>query len=90
MVEKFWIASLEEILLATDAFLDESTSDHSDDEHLELALELYSVVADAEVIPYRFPADGTYSYVTIRRMPAIDANMKEKCEILSSLLGLGN
>lgn len=47
MVEKFWIGSLEEILLATDTFLDESTSDHSGDELLELALELYSVVADA-------------------------------------------
>ena len=76
-----------EMLNATDAFLDQSTSDHTDEELLEYALELYAMLDDFEIDTHRIPADGTYSYETIRGMSVIEVDFEENRELLSSILG---
>ena len=76
-----------EMLNATDAFLDQSTSDHTDEELLEYALELYAMMDDFEIATHRIPADGTYSYETIRGMSVIEVDFEKNRELLSSILG---
>ena len=76
-----------EMLNAADVFLDQSTSDHSDDELLEYALELYSMMDSFEIVTHRIPADGTYSYENIRGMSVIEVDFEKNRELLSSILG---
>lgn len=76
-----------EMLNATDAFLDQSTSDHTDEELLAYALELYAMMDDFEIATHRIPADGTYSYETIRGMSVIEVDFEENRELLLSILG---
>lgn len=75
-----------EMLNATDAFLDQSTSDHTDEELLAYALELYAMMDDFEIVTHRIPADGTYSYETIRGMSVIEVDFEENRELLLSIL----
>lgn len=76
-----------EMLNSTDVFLDQSTSDHTDDELLEYALELYSMMDSFEIVTHRIPADGTYSYENIRGMSVIEVDFEKNRELLSSILG---
>ena len=76
-----------EMLNATDAFLDQSTSDHTDEELLAYALELYAMMDDFKIATHRIPADGTYSYETIRGMSVIEVDFEENRELLLSILG---
>lgn len=86
LMEKYRSASFETMLDVTDAFLDESTSDHTDDELLGYALELYVGLNDAKLITHRVPADGTYTYETIRGMSVIGVDFEENRELLEELL----
>ncbi len=79
-------ASLQEMLQATDAFLDQSTSDHTDEELLGYALELYTMLGDYEVVNSRIPADGTYTYETIHGMSVIEADLEANQQLLAQLL----
>ena len=87
LLEKYRTASFGTMLAVTDAFLDESTSDHTDEELLGYALELYTVMEDVELITHRVPADGTYRYKTIRGMSVIDVDFEENITLLRELLG---
>ncbi len=87
LLEKFRDAGYVEMLSATDAFLDQSTSDHTDEELLEYALELYAMMDDFKIATHRIPADGTYSYEIIRGMSVIEVDFEENRELLSSILG---
>lgn len=86
LMEKYKTATLQEMLLATDEFLDQSTSDHTDDELLGYALELHAMMQGSTVTTHRVPADGTYSYETIRGMSVIDVDLEENKELLHNLL----
>ena len=74
------------MLLATDAFLDYSTSDHTDEELIAYALELHSMLSKCEIQAHRIPADGTYSYETIRGMSVIEVDLEENRALLSEIL----
>lgn len=87
LMEKYRKASFQQMLHVTDEFLDQSTSDHSDEELLSLALELYTMMSDYEIISSRIPADGTYTYETIRGMSVIEVDLEENRDLLASLLG---
>lgn len=87
LLEKYRAASFATMLDVTDAFLDESTSDHTDEELLGYALELYSALSGAELTTRRIPADGTYTYETIRGMSVIGVDFEENRELLAQLLG---
>lgn len=87
LLEKYRTASFATMLDVTDAFLDESTSDHTDDELLAYALELYATLSDAELTTHRVPADGTYTYETIRGMSVVGVDFEENRELLAQLLG---
>ena len=87
LMDKYRSASFDTMLDVTDAFLDESTSDHSDDELLAYALELYVGLNDAELITHRVPADGTWTYKTVRGMSVIGVDFEENRELLRELLG---
>ena len=87
LLEKYRSASFATMLTVTDAFLDESTSDHTDEELLAYALELYSTLSEAELTTHRVPADGTYTYETIRGMSVIEVDFEENRELLEDLLG---
>ena len=86
LMEEYKSASMQEMLHVTDEFLNQSTSDHSDEELIGLALELYSMMPEYEIITHRVPADGTYSYETIRSMSVVDIDFEENLEMLSELL----
>lgn len=86
LMGKYENASFQEMLDVTDAFLDQSTSDHTDEELLAYAFELYSMMEDVEIITHRVPADGTYSYATIRGMSVIEVDLEENREVIASLL----
>lgn len=86
LMEEYKSASMQEMLHITDEFLNQSTSDHSDEELIGLALELYSMMPEYEIITHRVPADGTYSYETIRGMSVVDIDFEENLEMLSELL----
>ena len=86
LLEKYRSASFATVLTVTDAFLDESTSDHTDEELLAYALELYSTLSEAELTTHRVPADGTYTYETIRGMSVIEVDFEENRELLKDLL----
>lgn len=87
LLQSFRSASVQEMLSATDTFLDLSTSDHTDEELLGYALELYSILSECEVISGRIPADGTYSYDTVNGMSVIKVDFDENKELLQDWLG---
>lgn len=86
LMEQYRGASLQEMLHVTDEFLEQSTSDHTDEELLSYALELYAMMNDYEIVTHRVPADGTYTYETIRGMSVVDVDFEENVEILQDLL----
>lgn len=86
LMEKYQTATLQELLRVTDTFLDYSTSDRSDEELLAYALELHAMLSDCEVQTHRVPADGTYSYETIRGMSVIEVDLGKNRELIEALL----
>lgn len=86
LMEEYKSATMQEMLHVTDEFLNNSTSDHTDEELIGLALELYSMMPEYEIITHRVPADGTYSYETIRGMSVVDIDFEENLKMLTDLL----
>lgn len=86
LMKEYQSATLQQMLHVTDEFLDQSTSDHTDEELLSYALELYAMMSDFEIITHRVPADGTYTYETIRGMSVIEIDFDDNREMLASLL----
>ena len=88
LMQKYRTASLQEMLNVADAFLDQSTSNRSDNELLGYALELYTTLGNAELVTHRVPADGTWTYKTVRGMSVIGVDFEENRQILAELLGM--
>lgn len=88
LLQKFRGASLQEMLNVTDHFLDLSTSDHTDEELLGYALELYSLLEECEVVSRRVPADDTYYLDMIDGMSVVVTDFEENREMLREWLGL--
>ena len=88
LLRKYRSATLQEMLNVADAFLDQSTSNRTDNELLSYALELYTTLGEAGLTTHQVPADGTWSYEKIRGMSVISVDFEENRQILASLLGL--
>ena len=88
LMEKYRDASHLVLLYVTDALLDNSTSNCTDDELLVLAFELYETLREAELATYRVPADGTYRYETIRGMSVVDIDLEDNRELLKQWLSV--
>ena len=86
LLERFRSASMQEVLNALDVFLDESTSNLTDEELLALMLELYPMLSDCTLVSGQIPAEGTYSYATIRGMSVIEADLEANRTVLEDLL----
>lgn len=86
LLERFRTATLQEVLSTLDLFLDQSTSNLTDEELLVLMLELYPMLKDSALTGHQVPADGTYSYATIRGMSVIEADLDANRAILAQLL----
>ena len=88
LMEKYRKASYLELLYIMDALLDNSTSNRTDDELLGFAIELYDTLRSAEVSTHRVPADGTYSYETIRGMSIVQIDLEDNRELLKQWLNM--
>lgn len=88
LLRKFRSASVQEMLNVTDQFLDLSTSDHTDEELLGYALELYPVLSECEVISHQVPADDTYYYDMIDGMSVVVVDFEANRELLREWLGM--
>ena len=86
LMEKLQALSWEELVEAMDALLDQSTISLTEEEMLLYTLGFYPVLMDCEVVTQQIPAEGTYSFETIRGMSVIDADLAENREILEELL----
>ena len=86
LMQKYRSASLQEMLNVADAFLDQSTSNRTDNELLGYALELYPTLAEASLVSHQVPAEGTWNYVTIRGMSVISVDLEENSLLLKELL----
>lgn len=87
LLNKYRSATIAQMLTVTDIFLDESTSNHTDEELLAYALELYPVLSQAELTTHRIPADGSFTYEKIRGMSVIKVDFEENRQLLTELLG---
>ena len=86
LLEQFGDASFQDMLNALDVFLVESESNLTDDELLSLMLELYTMLRDCTVVSHQVPADGTYSYQTIKGMSVIKADLEANTSLLEEWL----
>jgi len=87
LVRKYRTASLQQMLEVADAFLEQSTSDHTDEELLGYALELYSTLGSVSLTTHRVPADGTWSYAKIRGMSVLEVDFEENSRLLAQMMG---
>lgn len=90
LLRKFRSASVQEMLNVTDQFLDLSTSNHTDEELLGYALELYPVLSECEVISHRVPADDTYYLDMIDGMSVVVVDFETNRELIREWLGMEN
>lgn len=86
LLEQFGDASFQSMLNALDVFLLESESNLSDDALLSLMLELYTMLRDCTVASHQIPADGTYSYQTIKGMSIIKVDLEANTRLLEEWL----
>ena len=63
------------------------TTDMEDKTVMRLALELFPLLSDMQIVSQRIPAENTYSYKTIRDMSVIVADMDAARELLRNTLG---
>lgn len=87
LMEEYKGAALQEMLHVTDEFLNNSTSDHTDEALVGYAMEMYVMMSDFEIVTHRVPADGTYSYETIRGMSVVDVDLEENLKLIASFIG---
>lgn len=86
LLERFRRATLQEVISVLDIFLDESTSNLTDEQLLALMLELYPTLQESVLSGCQIPAEGTYSFAIIRGMSVIEADLEANQAILRELL----
>lgn len=86
LMGRFRDAGLNDMLRYTDKFLDQSTSDRTDEELISWAMDLYPLLGSSTVSTHQIPAEGTYAYETIRGMSVIDVDLEENRQLLAELL----
>ncbi len=87
LIEKFRNTKLTTLLGLLDDLLPMITTDLSNAEIMELATELFPMLADATIVSQRIPADNTYELATINGMSCVVADMDAARELLEQTLG---
>lgn len=87
LIEKFRNTKLTTLLGLVDDLLPMITTDMSNGEIIELAYELFPMLADCTIVSQRVPADGAYELKTVRDMSCIVADMDAARQLLKETLG---
>ena len=74
---------------AMDCMLEESITSMTDQEFFLYTIGFYPVLTDGSVVSQQIPAEGTWSYRTIRGMSTIDADLEANRALLAELLPAG-
>ena len=86
LIEKFRNTKLTTMMGLLDDLLPMITTDLTNAEILDLATELFPMLADCTIVSQRIPADGTYSLATINQMSCIVADMDAARKLLEQTL----
>lgn len=87
LIEKFRNTKLTTLMGLMDDLLPMITTDLSNTEILELAKELFPMLADCTIVSQRIPADGAYHFATIKQMSCVVADMDAARELLKQTIG---
>lgn len=86
LIDQFRSAGWLEMLNLLEELLPMITTDLSSKEIISYAIDLFPMLKDCTVVSQRVPADGTYSFKTIRGMSCIVADMDAARELLEQTI----
>ncbi len=87
LIEKFRNTKLTTLLGLLDDLLPMIATDMSNKEMIDLATDLFPMLADCTIVSQRIPADGAYELATIRGMSCVVADMDAARKLLEETLG---
>lgn len=87
LIEKFRNTKLTTLLGLLDDLLPMIATDLSNGDIMNLATDLFPMLADCTIVSQRIPADGCYELKTIRGMSCVVADMDAARELLRETLG---
>jgi len=90
LIEKFRNSDLTTMLGLLDQILPMFTTDMSNSKIISLAMELFPMLADMEIVSQRIPADGDYYLAMVDEMSVIIADMDACRELLKETLTDGS
>lgn len=86
LIEKFRDTKLTTLLGLLDELLPMINTNMSNKEIIQLATDLFPILADCTIVSQRIPADGEYYLATINQMSCIVADMDAARELLAETL----
>ena len=86
LIEQFRNTKLTTLLGLLDDLLPMITTDLDNKEMIQLAKDLFPMLADCTIVSQRVPADGAYSMATINHMSCVVADMDKARELLAETL----
>lgn len=86
LIEQFRNTKLTTLLGLLDDLLPMITTDLSNKEMIDLAKDLFPMLADCTIVSQRVPADGMYYFATIKQMSCIVADMDAARDLLEETL----
>ena len=87
LIEEFRSKNLIELLGMMNEVLPMITTDMSNKEMIDLAIELFPMLKDCTIVSQRVPADGAYELKTIRSMSCVVADMDAARKLLEQTVG---
>ena len=87
LIEKFRNTKLTTLMGLLDDVLPMITTDMSNSEILDLAKDLFPMLADCTIVSQRVPADGSYYLAMINQQSCIVADMDAARELLAQTMG---
>lgn len=87
LIEKFRNTKLTTLLGLLDDLLPMITTDMTNAEIIDLATDLFPMLADCTIISQRIPADGAYELKTVRDMSCVVADMDAARKLLEETIG---
>ena len=87
LIEKFRSTKLTTLLGLLDDLLPMITTDMTNAEIIDLATDLFPMLADCTIVSQRIPADGAYELKTIRYMSCVVADMDAARRLLEETIG---
>lgn len=87
LIEKFRNTKLTTLMGLMDDLLPMIATDMSNAELIDLAVDLFPMLAECTIVSQRIPADGAFSMATIQGMSCVVADMDAARELLEQTLG---